>query len=165
MVRDERGQTAAEYMGVLLLVALIIGAIAASGVAGALADGVNGAVCRIASCDGGSAPPAGPGADTERGAASTTDTDGDGLVDAEDPLPTGADVDGDGLTDGEEVALGSDPRNADSDGDGTPDGEEFAQGTDPTQGIAPLTEENVLTPWVRVGMTAEEWRDFEREIL
>ena len=77
----------------------------------------------------------------------------------------GADVDGDGLTDGEEVALGSDPRNADTDGDGTPDGEEFEQGTDPTQGIAPLTEENVLAPWERVGMTEDEWRDFEREIL
>src|ERR687896_479569 len=141
MVPDERAQTAAENMGVLLLVALIIGAIAGSGVAGALADGVNGAVCKIASCAGGGAPAAGSDADSDRGASATTDTDG------------------------EEVALGSDARNADTDGDGTPDGEEFAHGTDPTQGIAPLTEENVLAPWERVGMSEDEWRDFEREIL
>src|ERR687897_181747 len=113
MVRDQRGQTAAEYVGILLLVALVIGAIAGSGVAGAVADG----------------------------------------------------VDGDGLTDGEEVALGSDATNADTDGDGTPDGEEFEQGTDPTQGVAPLTEENALTPWERVGMSEDDWRDLEREIL
>ncbi len=31
-VRDQRGQTAAEYMGILLVVAVIIGAIATSGV-------------------------------------------------------------------------------------------------------------------------------------
>src|SRR5918998_289264 len=101
MVREERGQTAAEYLGVLLIVALIISAIVTSGVPGAVVDGVSGAVCRIAQQPG-----------------------------------------------GEEVALGSDARRADTDGDGTPDGEEFAQGTDPTQGIAPLTRENVLTPWV-----------------
>ena len=33
-VRDQRGQTAAEYMGILLVVAVIIGAIATSGVGG-----------------------------------------------------------------------------------------------------------------------------------
>ena len=32
------------------------------------------------------------------------------------------------------------------------DGEEYAAGTDPTQGVLPLTEENALTPWVRVGL-------------
>jgi hypothetical protein len=168
MVRDERGQTAAEYMGMLLLVALIVGAIVSSGVAATIAGGVDRAVCAIAqgACDGG-----GPGGKTSGApgggtrASATVDTDGDGLVDADDPVPTGADVDGDGLTDGEELALGSDALNADSDGDGTPDGEEFEQGTDPTQGIAPLTEENVLAPWERVGMTEDEWRDFEREIL
>jgi hypothetical protein len=165
-VRQERGQTAAEYMGVLLLVALIIGAIVSSGVGRAIADGVNEAVCTIAQqpCGGDSRPPA---AHPDRTGADpfAVDSDGDGLVDGEDPVPNGLDVDGDGLTDGEEVALGSDPRSVDSDGDGTPDGEEFAQGTDPTQGVAPLTEENALKPWERVGMSEDEWHDFEREIL
>jgi hypothetical protein len=166
-VRQERGQTAAEYVGVLLLVALIIGAIVSSGVGAAIADGVNGAVCTIAqqACDDDSLPDA-PAADPDRaGTDPAVDSDGDGLVDGEDPVPNGLDIDGDGLTDGEEVALGSDPRSADSDGDGTPDGEEFARGTDPTQGVAPLTEENALKPWERVGMSEDEWHDFEREIL
>jgi hypothetical protein len=93
------------------------------------------------------------------------DSDGDGLLDGDDPVATGADVDGDGLTDGEEVALGSDARNADSDGDGVSDRDEFAQGTDPTLAVAPLTDENALRPWERVGMSADDWHDLEREIL
>jgi hypothetical protein len=201
-VRQERGQIAAEYVGLLLLVALIVAAIVSTGVPGAIADGVRGAVCTIAQqpCGDDSLrdpPSAGPDSDgdglsdanerasgTDPDVADTdgdgspdsrelrdgsdptaVDSDGDGLLDGEDPVPTGADVDGDGLTDGEEVALGSDPRAADSDGDGTPDGAEFEQGTDPTQGVAPLTEENALRPWERVGMSEDEWRDFEREIL
>ena len=202
MVRDERGQTAAEYVGILLVAALIIGAIAGSGVAAAVADGVNGAVCRITQKPCGDdtlrePAVAGPDSDgdglsdaTERARGtdpnvadsdgdgspdsqelrdgtdpSAVDSDGDGVLDGDDPVPMDSDADGDGLTDGEELALGSDPRNADTDGDGTPDREEYEQGTDPTQGIAPLTEENVLAPWERVGMTEDEWRDFEREIL
>jgi DNA/RNA non-specific endonuclease/Bacterial TSP3 repeat len=202
MVRDERGQTAAEYMGVLLLVALIIGAIVGTGVAGAVADGVSRAVCTIAQqpCADDSLrdpPSAGPDADGDglsdaRERANGTDpsvvdsdgdgspdsrelrdgsdptaidSDGDGLLDGDDPVPTETDVDGDGLTDGEEVALGSDPRATDTDGDGVSDRDEFEQGTDPTQGIEPLTEENALRPWERVGMTEDAWRDFEREIL
>jgi DNA/RNA non-specific endonuclease/Bacterial TSP3 repeat len=165
-VRQERGQTAAEYMGVLLLVALIVAAVASSGAAGAIAGGVDSAVCAITqqSCAAGDGA-AGPHAGSDAAGSLTTDSDGDGLLDGEDPVPLGADVDGDGLTDGEEVALGSDPRKADTDGDGTSDRDEFEQGTDPAQGIAPLTEENALAPWERVGMTEDEWRDFEREIL
>jgi len=41
------------------------------------------------------------------------------------------DSDGDGLTDAEEAALGTNPNNPDSDGDGFSDGEEVARGTDP----------------------------------
>ena len=163
-MRQERGQTAAEYMGVLLLVALIIGAIVSSGVGGAIADGAGRAVCAIAQ------QPCADGVPDSREARDGTDpiaadSDGDGLLDGEDPVPTSLDVDGDGLTDGEELALGSDPRKADSDGDGTSDREEFERGTDPALGVAPLTEGNALKPWERVGMTQEEWRDFEREIL
>ena len=87
------------------------------------------------------------------------------MLDGEDPVPNANDIDGDGLTDGEEIALGSDPQKADTDGDGVPDGEEFNRGTDPTQGVLPLTRENMLRPWLRVGMTEEEWHELEREIL
>ncbi len=87
------------------------------------------------------------------------DSDGDGVPDGEDPVPHANDIDGDGLTDGEEIALGSDPQKADTDGDGVPDGEEFNRGTDPTQGVLPLTRENALRPWERVGMTEEQWHD------
>jgi hypothetical protein len=201
-VRDQRGQTAAEYMGVLLLVALIIAALFTSGVANAVVDGTRGAVCAIVQspcADDGLRDPPAAGRDTdgdglgdarERASGTDpevadtdgdgkvdseelrdgsdpaiTDSDGDGLLDGEDPVAAVADADGDGLTDGEEVALGSDARNADSDGDGVSDREEFDQGTDPTLAVASLTEDNALRPWERVGMSEDEWVDFEREIL
>jgi hypothetical protein len=202
MVRGERGQTSVEYLGVLLLVAAIVGAVVTLGVAGNVADRVRGLVCTIAQqpCADDSLrdpPSAGPDtdgdglsdanerangsnpavADTDGDGAPDSreardgsdptkpDSDGDGLLDSEDPVPMGADVDGDGLTDGEEVALGSDPRETDTDGDGQSDQEEFDEGTDPTQGVAPLTEENALRPWERVGISEDEWHDLEREIL
>lgn len=95
----------------------------------------------------------------------SADTDGDGVLDSQDPFPTQADSDGDGLTDGVEIALGSNPGVADSDGDGVPDGEEYRQGTDPTVAIKPLTKENALKPWERVGMTEDEWNKFAEKIL
>jgi hypothetical protein len=186
IVRRERGQTAAEYMGVLLIVAAIIAAVVTSDVGDRIAGGVRGAICKIANTACADAPTAGPGAETdtdgdgvsdaqERAAgtdpavpdnpAALVDSDGDGLTDAEDPVPNSNDGDGDGLTDGEEVALGSDPRHSDSDGDGTSDGQEFANGTDPTHGVAPLTRENALRPWERVWMSEKEWRDFEKQVL
>ena len=91
----------------LLLVALIIGAIAGSGVPGAVADGVNGAYCKIAGK---------PCAD-------------DGL---REPASAGPDSDGDGLSDATERARGTDPNIADTDGDGSPDSEELRDGSDPT---------------------------------
>jgi hypothetical protein len=93
------------------------------------------------------------------------DSDGDGVADGQDPVPNSRDVDGDGLDDGIEVALGSDPRNADSDGDGVPDGEEYRNGTDPTQGVKPMTKENRFKPWERLGISEDEWRQFEKEVL
>lgn len=160
MLRREQGQTAAEYLGALLLVALIVAAVVSAGVPGAIADRVSSAICEIVQrpCADDAPPPL-------RGMPTQRDSDHDGLLDGEDPVPDGADVDGDGLTDGEEVALGSDPREADTDGDGTSDSDEFDAGTDPTQGVAPLTDENAMTPWERVGMSEDDWRDLEREIL
>jgi Flp pilus assembly pilin Flp len=46
--REQRGQTAAEYMGVLLLVSVIIAALVASPVGGWIADGVEKIVQEIA---------------------------------------------------------------------------------------------------------------------
>lgn len=64
-----------------------------------------------------------------------TDTDGDGICDADEVEngtdPNAADSDGDGLSDGEEDALGTDPNAPDSDGDGVNDGDEIVLGTDP----------------------------------
>jgi Flp pilus assembly pilin Flp len=45
--KDARGQTAAEYMGVLLLVALIIVAVVGTGIDTKIADAVTGAVEKI----------------------------------------------------------------------------------------------------------------------
>ena len=62
--------------------------------------------------------------------SSTTDTDGDGLIDSDEinvwgTDPNNPDTDGDGLPDGSEVHnLGTSPTTADTDGDGIPDGVE-----------------------------------------
>ena len=47
-VEDQRGQTAAEYMGILLVVAVIIGALIAANVDGRIADAANSMVDKIA---------------------------------------------------------------------------------------------------------------------
>jgi len=54
--RAEGGQTAAEYMGVLLVVAVVVIALASSGVPGSVARGIDRALCTISggeSCGGG----------------------------------------------------------------------------------------------------------------
>jgi hypothetical protein len=154
-MRGQRGQTAAEYLGGLLVVGVIIAALATTNLGAQIAQSMHSLVCTIAAQDCGD-PPAN---------AAEVDSDHDGVLDGDDPVPNADDIDGDGLSDGEEIALGSDPTKFDTDGDGTPDGWEVQDGTDPTQGILPLTEENVLTPWVRVGLTAEQWAELEKEIL
>jgi hypothetical protein len=77
------------------------------------------------------APPAGSG-----GAATTTDTDQDGLSDAQEfslgTNPRLVDSEGDGLSDWEEVSIfGTNPLKADTDGDSYPDGEEVQNGYNP----------------------------------
>ena len=49
--REERGQTAAEYMGILLIVALIIGAIVTVGIGNKIADLIDGMITSISSGD------------------------------------------------------------------------------------------------------------------
>jgi pimeloyl-ACP methyl ester carboxylesterase len=63
MLRRERGQVAAEYVGMLLLVAVIVAAVVAAGPAQRIADGAVRAVCQIAGGDCAAAP--GPTADHE----------------------------------------------------------------------------------------------------
>ena len=126
-VRSQAGQTAAELLGILLVVAVVIGAIATSPVPGAIACGTRSAVDAIAGAEVACAK-AGK-------AAATHDADGDGITDADERArgtdPEQADSDGDGVDDGDEVRAGTDPLDGDSDGDGLPDTDEARAGTDP----------------------------------
>ncbi len=60
--RGEQGQTGIEMAGMLLLVSLVVGALAAGGVPAAIADHTASAVCRIA---GGDCTPVAPAAPTD----------------------------------------------------------------------------------------------------
>ena len=76
-LRSERGQTSAEYIGIVLVVVALIGAIAASGVGGAITQGINGAICSIGtSCEQRAAPRV---ADRPPGAAPRAPGDRDGV--------------------------------------------------------------------------------------
>lgn len=70
--------------------------------------------------------------------ATTIDSDGDGLTDAEEAIlgtnPNVQDSDGDDVLDADEVALNLNPLEKDTDGDDLEDGEELAQGSDPSDG-------------------------------
>jgi hypothetical protein len=68
MLRSDRGQTAAEYMGLLLIVSLVVAALATSSLASGVSGQVSELVCRIAgsACDG-------PGATTSADADALTD--------------------------------------------------------------------------------------------
>jgi hypothetical protein len=122
MLRDQRGQTAAEYLGALLLVASIVAALVVSGVPGRIAHHVQALVCEIGGGD----------CHVAAARASARDRDGDGISDADEREagtdPMNVDSDGDGLTDGKEAELGTDPVSADSDGDGVPDAREVRSG-------------------------------------
>jgi len=141
-LRGVRGQTAAEYMGALVLVALIVAALVTVGPQ--IGDRMSSLIDAIA---GGNGKPA-QGANPETSGVDPT-----------------ADDDGDGLTNGEEAALGTDPGEGDSDGDGVSDNDEFTHGTDPLQGVEPLTEENLGKPWERIGISEDEWKSLEEAIL
>ncbi len=147
-LRGTRGQTSAEYMGALLLVAVIVAALV-SGLPARIADRTSSAVEALAGGGGPTAQVSGAGGDKP----------GEAVVN-----PT-ADDDGDGLNNEEEAALGTDPGSADSDGDGVSDDDEFSRGTDPSKGVAPLTEENLGKPWERIGISEDEWKSLEKSIL
>jgi hypothetical protein len=145
-LRGARGQTSAEYVGVLVLVSVIVVALLASGLGAQIGDGVTSAVRAIAGAGGPTAQ-------------------GGGEDEPSDTVDPTADDDGDGLNNEEEAALGTDPGSADSDGDGVSDVDEFARGTDPLQGVDPLTEENLGKPWERIGISEDEWKSLEEAIL
>ncbi|MBW3653521.1 MAG: hypothetical protein KY433_08005 [Actinobacteria bacterium] len=46
-IRSESGQTSAEYIGMILVIVAIIGAIAVSGIGGAISQGIERAVCQV----------------------------------------------------------------------------------------------------------------------
>ena len=159
---DQRGQTGAEYMGVLLVVAAIVGALFSSDLDGRIGRLAAEQVCRLSG--GQDCATAGEKRAKARDATPRTraDRDGDGISNADEARlgsdPDSGDSDTDGIPDGEERRLGTDPVNADSDGDGIPDrqeqqsggkvsptdadsdddgladGEEVAVGTDPSDG-------------------------------
>jgi pimeloyl-ACP methyl ester carboxylesterase len=83
MLRRERGQVAAEYVGMLLLVAVIVAALVAAGPAQRIADGAVRAVCQIAGGECGAAP----GPTTDHQAVERAAGDLQGLL-ASDPDPT-----------------------------------------------------------------------------
>jgi hypothetical protein len=82
MLRRERGQVAAEYVGMLLLVAVIVAALVAAGPARQIADGAARAVCQIA---GGTCTGA-PGPWVDRQALDRATSDLQGLI-ASEPDP------------------------------------------------------------------------------
>jgi hypothetical protein len=146
LLRGMRGQTSVEYMGALVLVSIIFVALVAA--FPQIHERVSSAVQTILGSGG-------PGARVDGAGGGP----GGPVVD-----PTG-DADGDGLNNEEEAALGTSPDSADSDGDGVSDNDELSRGTDPLQGVEPLTEENLATPWQRIGISEDEWKALEEAIL
>src|SRR5215213_3876555 len=86
IVRSQRGQTAAEYLGALLVISVVVAAIATTNLGTQITTSMHRLVCTIAGQDCG-APPAN---------AAQLDTDGDGVLDGDDPVPDHSDIDGDG---------------------------------------------------------------------
>jgi hypothetical protein len=126
----ETGQTAAEYLGVLLVVAVIVAAVATTHVGEQIACTLKSTVGQIAGGDGADCR-----ATSDAAAAETADSDGDGLTDAQEAQlgsnPQSADSDADGVPDDQEAEAGTNPNAADSDGDGLTDAEEIEQGLNP----------------------------------
>jgi membrane protease YdiL (CAAX protease family) len=104
----QAGQVTTELIGTMLVIAVIVGAIASSGIGARVADGVRDQVCDVLGDSCASDPRARP--------ARTRDSDDDGL------------------TDRRERRLGTRPARSDSDYDGVPDGDEVRRGTNPLAG-------------------------------
>ncbi|MEU4464941.1 hypothetical protein AB0G20_14705 [Streptomyces sp. NPDC024017] len=120
--RQDEGQTAVEYAGLIAVVAAIIVALSVGGLGGRIADGIQSAVCSVT----GAACPAPQGDGTETGAAGD---DNDGAQ--QDGSDTGAGTDGGNgaAPDGGQKADGG----AGADGAGGANGETGAEGDSGTQ--------------------------------
>ena len=136
-VRSQLGQTAAEYVGVLLLVSVVIAGVAHNDIGHRIGCQMRGQVAKIL---GGEAPHgcgrqrSGPRA-VASAASANRDTDKDGIPDAEEIRrgtdPYASDTDHDGVSDKDEIESGLNPRDRDTDHDGLPDGVELDRDTDP----------------------------------
>lgn len=136
-LRSQLGQTAAEYVGVLLLVSVVIAGVAHNDIGHRIGCQMRAQVAKIL---GGEAP---PGCGRQRGgtraiasaASANRDTDKDGVPDAEEIRrgtdPYSSDTDHDGVSDKDEIESGLNPRDRDTDHDGLPDGVELDRDTDP----------------------------------
>jgi membrane protease YdiL (CAAX protease family) len=105
----EAGQITTEMMGVMLVIAGIVGVVATSGIGERIAAGVRDQVCDVLGESCAREPEARP--------ARTRDSDDDGLTDRRErrlgTRPARSDTDYDGVADGEEVRRGTDPRKGD----------------------------------------------------
>jgi membrane protease YdiL (CAAX protease family) len=104
----QAGQVTSELIGAMLVIAVIVGVIASSGIGARIADGVRDQVCDVLGDSCATEPRARP--------ARTRDSDDDGLSDRR------------------ERRLGTRPARSDSDYDGVPDGDEVRRGTNPLAG-------------------------------
>lgn len=163
--RGQLGQTAVEYLGMLLVVSVIIAAIVGSGLGGQITRELERQVCLVSGqakqeCgradDGTLAKLPGP-PDADRDGLSdaqekklgtkvnVADSDGDRIPDGQElnrhkTDPVLADTDADGLSDAQEIrSRGAlDPLKADEDADGLNDAQELAIGTNPRRADSDL---------------------------
>lgn len=153
-MRREGGQVAIEWLGIVLVAAILTASIATSDIGGAVAGGVRTQICKLAggACGesgqrdrgsrataaggkrrfGGLAPRAANGGGGNEGGR-RRDRDGDGLSDAEERRvgsnPGRSDTDGDGVSDVDEVKrYKTDPIFSDTDEDGIDDAREVRSG-------------------------------------
>lgn len=133
-LRAQTGQTATEYLGVVLVAATIVSVILSpsSGIAEAISGQVERAFCTVAA-----------GEESCATAKDSASTDGD-----RPPGSRPGDLDGDGLSDEAETQGGTNPNAADVDRDGLSDAEERRRGSDPNSapGAAGQREERAERP-------------------
>ncbi len=126
----QTGQTAAELLGALLIISVIIAAVATTDVGAQIKCGMGAIVESIGVGEKGEAC-----GDIVTTNVTPTDSDGDGLSDEEERAngsnPFSADSDEDGVPDDIELQYGTNPNEADSDGDRVPDAEEIENGLNP----------------------------------
>jgi hypothetical protein len=137
-LRSQTGQTAAEYLGVLLLVSVVIAGVAHNDIGHRIGCQMRAQVAKILGGDAprgcGTARHGGPRA-TASAASANRDSDKDGIPDADEIRrgtdPYSSDSDHDGVSDKDEIEAGLNPRDADTDHDGLPDGAELDRDSDP----------------------------------